>query len=355
MNLKGNNMRKKVYFSEIVFTNEYYIDGVNILDDRNIEYLGNIDIDLKVNLSFSKIHNAKLVKIKDLNIDIVIAKVKDFKIICYLKSNILLKVANHPRNQESLYKNYNLLEEYVINKLKKLTDDNIVYSPDYKTRGFISYDHGLVSLRYQRLEIEEEGLYFYEDVSSDDFWSWEDLSGISYFDTLENAKKEATLYLQNYITERYRFYEQPYNILWQYETTKFQTWGYMMKFGIIGPFIIILLSCILPLCGESNWNILWLSGGCSLFAIIVASIVVLTSYNPITYGVTDKGIIACKGIYRVCSYDNIKNIKLKKSMFNKNKGSIKFKLYNGSSINYNFDNIENPEEVYKIIKEQMNK
>ena len=197
-------MRKKVYFSEIVFTNEYYIDGVNILDDRNIEYLGNIDIDLKVNLSFSKIDNAKLVKIKDLNIDIVIAEVKDIKIICYLKSNIFLKVATHPRNQESLYKNYNLLEEYVINKLKKLTDDNIVYSPDYKTRGFISYDHGLISLKYQRLEIEDEvGFYFYEDVSYDDFWSWEDLSGISYFDTLENAKKEATLYLQNYITERY--------------------------------------------------------------------------------------------------------------------------------------------------------
>ena len=152
-------MRKKVYFSEIVFTNDYYIDGVNILDDKNIEYLGNIDIDLKVNLSFSKIDNAKLVKIKDLNIFIVIAEVKDFKIICYLKSNIFLKVANHPRNQESLYKNYNLLEEYVINKLKKLTDDNIVYSPDYKTRGFISYDHGLVSLKYQRLEIEDEEGY----------------------------------------------------------------------------------------------------------------------------------------------------------------------------------------------------
>ena len=27
---RGNNMRKKVYFSEIVFTNEYYIDGVKI-------------------------------------------------------------------------------------------------------------------------------------------------------------------------------------------------------------------------------------------------------------------------------------------------------------------------------------
>lgn len=85
-------MRKKVYFSEIIFTNEYYINGVNILDDNNVEYLGNIDIDLKVNLSFSKIDNAKLIKIKDLNFEIVIAEVKDFKIVCYLKSNMFYKI-----------------------------------------------------------------------------------------------------------------------------------------------------------------------------------------------------------------------------------------------------------------------
>ena len=119
-------MRKKVYFSEIIFTNEYYINGVNILDDNNVEYLGNIDIDLKVNLSFSKIDNAKLIKIKDLNFEIVIAEVKDFKIVCYLKSNMFYKICNHPRHQESLYKNYNLLEEYVIDKIKNISSDNIV-------------------------------------------------------------------------------------------------------------------------------------------------------------------------------------------------------------------------------------
>ena len=347
-------MRKKVYFSEIIFTNEYYINGVNILDDNNVEYLGNIDIDLKVNLSFSKIDNAKLIKIKDLNFEIVIAEVKDFKIVCYLKSNMFYKICNHPRHQESLYKNYNLLEEYVIDKMKNISSDNIVYSPDCKTRGYISNENGIVSLKYQRLEIEdEEGFYFYENVNSDDFWSWEDLSGISYFDTVESARKEASLYLANYVSERGRFYEQPKNVLLQYESTKFQTWIYIMKFGIIGPIIIILLSCLIPICGQGNWNVLWLSGGWSLFAIIFASVLVWTEYNPIMYAITDKSIIAYKGIYRECLFENIKSIKIKRCLFNKNKGSIKFKLYKGSSVNYNFDNIENPEEAYNIIKKHL--
>ena len=41
-------MRKKVYFSEIVFTNDYYINGINIFDENNIEFIDNIDLDLKL-------------------------------------------------------------------------------------------------------------------------------------------------------------------------------------------------------------------------------------------------------------------------------------------------------------------
>ena len=46
-------MRKRVYFSEIVFTNEYYIDGINIFNNANVEYIESIAIDLRMNLSFS--------------------------------------------------------------------------------------------------------------------------------------------------------------------------------------------------------------------------------------------------------------------------------------------------------------
>ena len=32
-------MRKKVYFSEIVFTNEFYIDGIDVFNNENVEYI----------------------------------------------------------------------------------------------------------------------------------------------------------------------------------------------------------------------------------------------------------------------------------------------------------------------------
>ena len=185
-------MRKKVYFSEIVFTNEYYIDGIDILNNENVEYIESIDIDLRMNLSFSKIDNAKVYLIKALNIKIVIAEVRDFKIICYLKSNMFFKICNHPRHYESLIKNHYLLEEFAIDKIKKLREDNTLYSPDCKTRAVISNDNGVISVQYQALEtFDEIDFYFYEDISSDNFWLWENLEGVSYFDSEEKARLEA--------------------------------------------------------------------------------------------------------------------------------------------------------------------
>lgn len=348
-------MRKKVYFSEIVFTNEYYIDGINIFNNANVEYIESIAIDLRMNLSFSKIDNAKVYLIKNLNKKIVIADVRDFKIVCYLKSNMFFKICNHPRHQESLIKNHYLLEEFAIEKIKKTKKDNILYSPNYKTRAVISNENDVISVQYQTLEtFDEIDYYFYEDISSDNFWIWEDLKGISYFDSEDKARLEATAFLNNYVEEQNRYFDKPYVSLWEYQLTRIQTWLYMMKFAIVGPVLIMILSCLLPIFGQSNWNILWLSGGCCLFALSLGGILMWKNYLPISYEITDKGIIAIKGMYYETSYNNIRSVKIKKNLFNKNKGSIKLKLKKGISINYNFDNIENVEEAYKIIKERIN-
>ena len=144
-------MRKKVYFSEIVFTNEYYIDGIDIFNNANVEYIESIAIDLRMNLSFSKIDNAKVYLIKNLNKKIVIADVRDFKIVCYLKSNMFFKICNHPRHLESLIKNHDLLEEFAIKKIKTIKKDNILYSSNYKTRAVISNENGVISVQYQTL------------------------------------------------------------------------------------------------------------------------------------------------------------------------------------------------------------
>ena len=350
-------MRKKVYFSEIVFTKEYFICGVNVFDENEVEYIETISIDLQMNFSFSKIDNAKVYKIKRLNFNVVISEIRDFKIVSHLKNNLAYKFYSHPKYGESLNRNYSLLEEFVVNKLKNLPiDDLIIYCSDYKTRAVINKSDNIISIKFQTLEVcYDLGDFFYENVSSNDFWWWEDLPGISYFDSIENAKKEAEVYLSNYIPKPNLYYEKPYVSLWEYQLTRVQTWLYMMKFAMVGPILIVMLSCLLPIFGQSNWNILWLSDGCGLFALVLGGILIWKNYLPISYEITDNGIIAIKGLYYSTSYNNIRSVKIKKSLFNKNKGSIKFKLKKGSPINYNFDNIENVEEVYKIIKENIDK
>lgn len=347
-------MSKRVYYSEIVFTNEFYIDGINIFDSNNVEFVKNIDIDLKMNLSFSKINNAKVFKIKKLGFKIGIAHVRDFKIICYLNWNMFFKVSNHPKDYESIHKNYTLLEGYAISKIKESLDDNMVYSSDYRTRAFISNNNGLVSLKYQRLEIEDEKwFYFYEDVNSNNFWTWEDVPGISYFDTLDNAKKEAITSLKNYNSDSYRYHKEPNNIIWEYILTRFETFLYMMKYIIIVPISVVLLSCLMPISGITNWNFMWLSSGCSTLALLISILAIWLNGYTISYFITDKGIGAVKGLYRECSFENIKKIKIRRSLFNKNKGSIKFKLHKGFSYNFNFDHIDNYKEAYEIIKENL--
>ena len=192
---------KKARYSEIVFTDQYYIDGVDVFNDANVEYLGNIDVDLGMNLSFSKLRNAKLCKIKSLDYKIAIAEVRDFKIIAYLSFKEFLNICNYPRHFESMMKNRNLLEQFVINKIKQSSNENSIYAPDFRTRAYISYVDGVLSLKYQQLEIEDElYFYFFEGVNSNNFWNWEDLPGVSFFDSFESAKKEAAAYLENLYT-----------------------------------------------------------------------------------------------------------------------------------------------------------
>ena len=347
-------MRKKVYFSDIVFTDKYLIDGIDVLDESNLTFIGYKDIDLGINQSFSKIDNAKIYIINELNIQIGIAEVRDFKIICFMKPKTLMKIANHPLNQDSIKINYKMLEEYVVNKLKNIHEDNIVYSDDYKTRAVIENKFGSISLIYQTLDVEDlENFFFYEEINSNNFWSWYNVNNsVSYFDSIENATKEAKAYLANVSLHIGRFNYEPVNILWEYNMNRINSWLYQMKFALIGLSIFLIPLTIFPILGLSNWKIMYLISGCGLFSIIVSGITLWKNANIISYGITDKGIYSMKGIYFECKYENIKSIKIKKNPLNKNK-SIKFKLYKGSSINYNFDNIDNAKEAYDILNRKI--
>lgn len=187
---------KKEYFSEIVFTKEFYICGIDIFNMGNLTFIKNVDIDLRLNLSFSKLIGAKLYLIKNTKIKIAIAKVRDFHIICYM-NNYFYKLHKYGNVTESHNKNGLLLKDYVIEKLRHLNEENVIYSDDCITRAVIEDNNGVISVQYQSLEIIDElDFYFYEDVNANNFWHWEDYPGISYFKTIEEAKENAKIDLK---------------------------------------------------------------------------------------------------------------------------------------------------------------
>ena len=94
-------MRKSVTFFEKVFTDKFYINGIDVFDENNVELLEFINIDLGIVSSDSKIDNAKLCIVKELGIKIVIAKKEDYAIVCYPNYRTFLNSANHTRHKES--------------------------------------------------------------------------------------------------------------------------------------------------------------------------------------------------------------------------------------------------------------
>ena len=110
---------------------------------------------------------------------------------------------------------------------------------------------------------------------------------------------------------------------------------------------------LFPILNLSNWNILILFGGAAAFALIISLIIFLKNKLDISYQITTKKIFANKGMPLSTTYDNIKKVKLRKSVFNENRGTVKFYLKKGLSVNYSFEGIMDCERVYKIILENM--
>lgn len=113
--------------------------------------------------------------------------------------------------------------------------------------------------------------------------------------------------------------------------------------------IFPVLSMLFPVFGVANWYIVLFVFGCSLIAVISGVIALLKNRVSFNYIVTDKKIMVFKGFAVETSYKNIKKVKLKKSLFNKNTGNIKIYVNKGLSINFHILSIPNPENIYNLI------
>jgi len=126
-----------------------------------------------------------------------------------------------------------------------------------------------------------------------------------------------------------------------------------LKYVALGMLFVLLPMTLFPILNLSNWNILILFGGVATFTLIIASLALWKNKLDVSYQITTKKIFVNKGIMLSTTYDNIKKVKLRKSIFNKNRGTVKFYLKKGLSINYSFEGIVDCERVYQIILENM--
>lgn len=191
---------KNPYYSEIVFSNEFYIDGVNVFSNNHRLEKKKIDIKLPNLLSFSVLKGSLLYEIKGQNskFKIAISEVRDFHIISFMS----WRDFNRSHDNEAVTKisnkqNIELKFEIAKEILRKMENDgNTIYSENLKRKAVIGNVSGSYKVTYYSLVIEDEyDFHFHESISKNNFFGWEDEGTVSFFDTFEHSLKEARLNL----------------------------------------------------------------------------------------------------------------------------------------------------------------
>lgn len=142
-------------------------------------------------------------------------------------------------------------------------------------------------------------------------------------------------------------------IQWEHQMGLGETRLLQLKYALPVFVVFLLLSALFPLLHLSNWNMMLLSGGVVLFTLAV--VVIWQFMNKETYGycVTDKKIFAQKGLLRTTTYDNIKSVKLRRSLFRKGYGTVWLRLKKGLALDYAIECVPDAEKVYHLILENL--
>ena len=90
----------------------------------------------------------------------------------------------------------------------------------------------------------------------------------------------------------------------------------------------------------------WLAGT----AVSIVVFITVLRQDKMQYKITQSQIIVeYPAIGYVTDYANIKDIKMSRSIFNKNVGTIRFKLKKGLSMNFQFAGIDDVDKVYDLL------
>lgn len=142
-------------------------------------------------------------------------------------------------------------------------------------------------------------------------------------------------------------------LLWSCQLGTKRSFWVQWKYAMLGAWILPILSILFPLTGNSNWNVLFLTGGCAIFTLVIAAIVLLQHPLDINYQITTKKVFIFNGLSLNAEFSNIKKVKMRRSLFNKKRGTIKLKLKKGRSLNYVLEDIPEVDQVYNLILEKL--
>ena len=189
---------------------------------------------------------------------------------------------------------------------------------------------------------------FFDGKSLKDIWNEIEIIAI---DGVSEKEYDAETCSFNYV----KYLQEQGDLLWSGSLGVKRSFFLQLKYACFGLLLVTVPWVLFPILQLSNWNIMILVGGCAVFSLVIASIALLKNRLDINYTVTTKKIFAFKGLSVSTTYDNIKRVKLKKSIFNKKRGTIKIYPKKGLSLNYHFEWIEEPEKVYALILENIEK
>ena len=189
---------------------------------------------------------------------------------------------------------------------------------------------------------------FFGGKSLKDIWNEIEIIAI---DGVSEEEYDAETCSFNYV----KYLQEQGDLLWSGSLGVKRSFFLQLKYVSFGMLLFTVPWVHFPSLQLSNWNIMILVGGCAVFSLVIASIAFLKNRLDINYQVTTKKIFAFKGLSFSSTYDNIKKVKLKKSIFSKKRGTIKIYLKKGLSLNYHFEWIEEPEKVYALILENIEK
>ena len=116
---------------------------------------------------------------------------------------------------------------------------------------------------------------------------------------------------------------------------------------LLAPTLVLL---ILALTRTIVWFAFFFVLGILGFTFLTATLALLFNRNALKYVVSKTAIIrSVGGMTWVADYDNIREVKPRRSLFFKNGGSISFKLYNGSGVNLQFYLLKGWKETCELI------